>query len=702
MAESLTIKINGDTKNFQSAVKGLEVQTAKLQKDLSAIATKASVAFAGLTATVTGLISTYRTQEQAERKLETALTSTSYAAGISADELKNLASELQSVSTFGDEAIIEAQALLLTFTKIGKDVFPMATESILNMSAAMGTDLKSSTVMLGKALNDPIAGVTALSRAGVQLTETQKEQIKTQTELGNVSKAQKIILQELETQFGGQARATAEGTGRFIQLSNTLGDVAEVIGKHLVPPLSNLAKILNDVLGNILKKDGEEFGKMAARSLVFATNLAGLTAGFALFTKGLIAARVAVAGLNLSFKTLRSVLVRTGIGAIFVGIGLAIDQLLFNFDTFKEKAILIFQEVGDFLEKQFNILRKEFETTFVMLEALMKAIIALPGAIVDTYTGIGKMIKDFFIKPTKEVTAEYPDLIQRMIQQGNEKALEENKNYGNQLVENTKETFSRLKEIVMEDQEEKDLMNEEKIQKEAEMRAAKDEAEEAALQAKVNRENMHMLTEKKNVVETEKFMMAAQKRELANYHKSAEIKKKIDEKRSKEQKSNLRSTLGTISTLQSSSNSTLFNIGRAGALAMAYIDGKAAVIKALASAPPPFNYALAAAVGLAVAAQIGQIASASPPKMADGGMITGGISGTDSVPAMLMPGELVVPTRNFEEVVGAVGGNRDSEIFGNDNQMGIVIGFDSDEAGQVLTAQQIENQALGISIEESA
>ena len=237
MAESLTIKINGDTKNFQAAVKGLEVQTAKLQEDLSAIATKASIAFAGLTATVTGLISTYRTQEQAERKLETALTSTSYAAGVSADELKNLASELQSVSTFGDEAIIEAQALLLTFTKIGKDVFPMATESILNMSAAMGTDLKSSTIMLGKALNDPIAGVTALSRAGVQLTETQKEQIKTQTELGNVSKAQKIILQELETQFGGQARATAEGTGRFIQLSNTLGDVAEKIGQHLVPPL---------------------------------------------------------------------------------------------------------------------------------------------------------------------------------------------------------------------------------------------------------------------------------------------------------------------------------------------------------------------------------------------------------------------------------------------------------------------------------
>ena len=401
MAESLTIKINGDTKNFQAAVKGLEVQTAKLQEDLSAIATKASIAFAGLTATVTGLISTYRTQEQAERKLETALTSTSYAAGVSADELKNLASELQSVSTFGDEAIIEAQALLLTFTKIGKDVFPMATESILNMSAAMGTDLKSSTIMLGKALNDPIAGVTALSRAGVQLTETQKEQIKTQTELGNVSKAQKIILQELETQFGGQARATAEGTGRFIQLSNTLGDVAEKIGQHLVPPLSKLAKILNDVLGNILKKDGEEFGKMAARTLVFATNLAGLTAGFALFTKGILAARLAIVGLNLSFKNLGRALVRTGIGAIFVGIGLAIDQLLFNFENFVTKAQLIFVELAIFFEDQFEIIRKEFKKTMFVLGLLKDAIVKLPGAMFRTFKGIGQMIKDFFIKLTK-------------------------------------------------------------------------------------------------------------------------------------------------------------------------------------------------------------------------------------------------------------------------------------------------------------
>ena len=101
---------------LQAMLQLLMAQTAKLQKDLSDIATKASVAFAGLTATVSGLIASYREQEQAEAKLETVLQSTGYAAGVTSEELKNMASELQKVTTFGDEAIIEAQALLLTFT----------------------------------------------------------------------------------------------------------------------------------------------------------------------------------------------------------------------------------------------------------------------------------------------------------------------------------------------------------------------------------------------------------------------------------------------------------------------------------------------------------------------------------------------------------------------------------------------------------
>lgn len=84
---------------------------------------------------------------------------------------------MQSVTTYGDETVIEAQALLLTFTKIGKETFPQALESTLNVATAMGTDLKSAALQVGKALNDPVLGMTALSRSGIQFTEDQKKKL---------------------------------------------------------------------------------------------------------------------------------------------------------------------------------------------------------------------------------------------------------------------------------------------------------------------------------------------------------------------------------------------------------------------------------------------------------------------------------------------------------------------------------------------
>ena len=698
--KSLTVKIDGDTYQLQQSLKGVTKSTEKLQTDLSAIALKATAAFAGLSATVTGLISTYRVQEQAEKKLETTLRSTGYAAGLTSDELKKMASELQSVSTFGDEAIIESQALLLTFTKIGKDVFPKATESILNMSAAMGTDLKLNTIMLGKALNDPIAGVNALTRAGVQLSDQQKEQIKTFTETGRVAKAQAIILKELQVQFGGQARATAEGTGRFKQLSNTLGDVGEKIGKHLVPPLSKFAETLNGVL-NTLLKDGDEFGKMAARSLVFATNLAGLTAGFALFTKGIIAARVAVSGLSLSFKGLLRVLARSGIGAILVGIGLALDQLLFNFENFVPKVKKIWRIVSSYIKSQTKIIKKEFKTTTFVLGLLKDMLVKLPGELVKTWKGVGKMLKNFFIKPTKKAAAEYPDLIQRMIAKGNEKMLEGGAEFTEQLKENTKTALEGIREVINDDRVVRTEAEKAEDERKRQAREEKELAEEAYRLKGHKREMKLRLNEKKHIIDHEKFIMAVHKRELAHQLKSEAAEDKRKAKRRKQEFDNTKSSLATISTLMSSSNKTLFGIGKAAAIASAMVEAPAAIIKAW-NTPWPLNLVLAPLVAVAVGAQIAQIASAQPPAMRDGGIITGGVSGIDSVNARLMPGELVVPTRNFEEVVGAVGGARDSDIFGGENQIGVVIGFDGDEAGQVLTAQQIENQALGISIEEAS
>ena len=164
------------------------------------------------------------------------------------DALKATQQELQSLTTFGDEEIAHLQSVLLTFGNVTGEAFDRGTKAALDMSALLGTDLQSSAIQVGKALNDPIKGVTALTRVGVSFTEQQKEQIRTLTESGDAMGAQNIILGELERQFGGAAEAMA-GTagGQFKQALNALGDAGEEFGDVISPVLKDAADLLKGV-----------------------------------------------------------------------------------------------------------------------------------------------------------------------------------------------------------------------------------------------------------------------------------------------------------------------------------------------------------------------------------------------------------------------------------------------------------------------
>lgn len=170
-------------------------------------------------------------QAKADAQIKAALKSTQNAVGRTFQDLKKQAQDLQKVSLFGDEQIQQAQGVLLTFTKVSGDINKRATETILDVSTALKTDLKSTSLQIGKALNDPLLGITALSRAGVQFTVDQKAMIKSMVEAGDTAGAQGVILKELETQFKGSAQAAAEaGNGPYTQLKNRLSDVKENIG----------------------------------------------------------------------------------------------------------------------------------------------------------------------------------------------------------------------------------------------------------------------------------------------------------------------------------------------------------------------------------------------------------------------------------------------------------------------------------------
>lgn len=235
-----------------AATKRTETATERMERGFSRMSRQVLGfvgAFAGIAsvgAIFRGVIANTIRQEQAFAQLEARIRSTGGASGYTARELASMAAELQKVTTFGDEAIMEMQGLLLTFTKVGRETFPRAQRAILDVATAMGTDLKSAALQVGKALNDPVAGISALSRSGIQFTRDQREMINTLTEAGQVAEAQGVILAELEKQFGGAARAARDTFGGSLRaLRNTIGDLLE--GDLDGNGLRGATKAVNDI-----------------------------------------------------------------------------------------------------------------------------------------------------------------------------------------------------------------------------------------------------------------------------------------------------------------------------------------------------------------------------------------------------------------------------------------------------------------------
>jgi hypothetical protein len=186
--------------------------------------------------------------ENALKTLQTVLKSTGGASGMALDELTKMASAFQRTTKFSDEQVESAQAMLLTFTNIGRDVFPQATEAVLNMGEKFGS-VEQAAIQVGKALQDPISGVTALRRVGVMLTDEQEKQIKKFMEVGDKASAQKIILKELETEFGGLATAMGETSeGKMAQFANALDDLKEKFGTALLPIITAITGFLTKLL----------------------------------------------------------------------------------------------------------------------------------------------------------------------------------------------------------------------------------------------------------------------------------------------------------------------------------------------------------------------------------------------------------------------------------------------------------------------
>jgi hypothetical protein len=247
------------------ASKGLGLINSSLKKVGKTVLNVAKVGFAALTVALGLSIKNAERQNKVLAQMDAVLESTGHAANLTKKEIVDLSKELQKQTGIGNEVIQTGENMLLTFKNIKGDTFKRATIALVDMNAAMtegkvtSESLRAQAIQLGKALNDPIAGISALSRVGVQFTEEQKEQIKVMVASGKTVEAQTIILKELESQFGG----TAAKMGTALDKTKArFGDVSELLGNTLMPILEGqVLPAFNRLLGFL--EDFLEPGRIA-------------------------------------------------------------------------------------------------------------------------------------------------------------------------------------------------------------------------------------------------------------------------------------------------------------------------------------------------------------------------------------------------------------------------------------------------------
>jgi hypothetical protein len=248
MALSIPIISDFNAKGIDKAIrefKKLETTGEKAQFAISKAAVPAGLAVVALGGFLVNAAKGAEEARQANQRLGNVLDSMGYAGAT--ERVANYAESLEKSLAVDADVIKATQTKLATFGKLTASVdeaggaFDRATLAALDMAAAGFGSAEGNAVQLGKALEDPIKGITALAKSGVTFTEQEKEKIKTLVESGNLLEAQNMILAAVEKQVGGTAASSASS---FDKMKFALAGISDTFGELVLPHIDKFSKTL--------------------------------------------------------------------------------------------------------------------------------------------------------------------------------------------------------------------------------------------------------------------------------------------------------------------------------------------------------------------------------------------------------------------------------------------------------------------------
>lgn len=684
----LTIAINGDCKKYEDALQKAQDKTEALNSKLQSLSLVAGAAFAVLTTEIFQSVKAFGESQVASNKLVQALQNQ----GLYSDELvesyKQQAAELQVLTGVDDDAIIKAQALLQGMTgthKISKEL----TKAILDLSAAKGMDLESTTSLIGKGIEGHFIG---LNKLGLSID----------AHLNKEERTARII--EIVTQkFGGQAEAMNQGLGGLKGLHAAFSDLQESIGERFAPAIESCIKGLTKFFQVL--NEHKIITELISVLILAGTVISGLSLSVGLggmaWLKYKAMMEAAKVGTELMTLATRGLVGATGIGALVI----VITELYLHWSTIWPFMKGVFQAFVNNISTLAGGVGKVLQGAFTLnVDKIKEGLDQAKGAIVSGYEDISKTTAAMKVKPPgmeqdsgKAEAAAIQDRKQIEAERLKNAILKAEMDLQVAKINDASQAVIKIKTDELETlkamADEKNAHIKNQLQAHLnEMRAIDDLASAESLSKKEafdseilikNQAYQSMSVSQQKLFVQQNHAALTQSLETEKTIKGAYALKQVQEDvRARNQflmdeqqfglayatinqmmhsriAQGTKSAFGEMAAMQNSQNSTLKSIGKAAAVANIIIKtGESAmnIFAGFSSIPfigPALGAAAAAAAIAYGAEQVGNVLAANK-----GGVVTGGIPNVDSVRAILTPGELIVPAQNFDEVISAVSNQR--------------------------------------------
>ena len=206
-------------------------------------------------------IQAFGRQEMAVQKVASAIRSQGGSVSEVLPIMQSLASEIQRITTYGDEQVLEMQSLAAAMG-VASDQMAETIQNALGLSSALGMDVMTAT----KAASAAIQGKTTA------LQEYIPSLAKCSTEAEKLATVQRLAAGGFE-----QARDRVDTLdGKLKQAANAWGDLQEVVGEAFAPAVKTVAGLLGGLC--------EVLAYLPTLTKALTISLTSLAVGFA-FTK---------------------------------------------------------------------------------------------------------------------------------------------------------------------------------------------------------------------------------------------------------------------------------------------------------------------------------------------------------------------------------------------------------------------------------